>query len=663
MQKQNEYDNKRKKTLRWGYLFAVVALCVFVMFLARIVILQNTNVQEIKDDYINKNYREATLKAARGNLFASDGSILATTVMRYDIYLDFKTIKDTVYTNNIGALTDSLSKMFGKPRAEFRKRFDEQRKKKNQYYSLVKGLDFDEYDRIRKFPIFKKGKNKGGFIVDRNYRRELATSEIGAGTIGIDNGEYKSGLEGAFSKYLTGTDGKRLEQRINSSQWKPIDYWKVQEPIDGEDVYTTLDLRIQDIAHSALEKQLINFEAKHGTVIVMEVNTGKVRALVNLRRTEEGDYVDSYNYALKDNIEPGSTFKTISLLAAMDDGFIDENTTVNVGNGVWTYAKQRISDGHGGGTYDISDVLAKSSNVGTAKLITKYYADKPQIFLDHLRRWKLFDKMDIELPGITKPKIVTPENKRWNAATLASIAYGYSSNINLLQLTTFYNGVANGGKMLKPLFIDKIMKDGKVIYHAKPEVMVNKMASEKAIKMMTHALTKAVEKGTAKSIFTPNLKMAGKTGTARFEYWLPGPMKYRASFAGFYPADHPKYTCYVMISEPNTAKGFYGATVSAPVFKEIAGKTFLKTPQNIEKEMLVDKKVNLSKMVDPNVKIVVNNKQMPNVVGLIGKNVIPQLENLGYRVDYKGVGRIKEQFPLEGTTISKNQRIYLSLQN
>ncbi|WPO91172.1 penicillin-binding transpeptidase domain-containing protein [Chryseobacterium sp. HR92] len=663
MQKQNEYDNKRKKTLRWGYLFAVVALCVFVMFLARIVILQNTNVQEIKDDYINKNYREATLKAARGNLFASDGSILATTVMRYDIYLDFKTMKDTVYSNNIGALTDSLSKMFGKSRGEFRQKFDEQKKKKNQYYTLVKGLDFDQYDRIRKFPIFKKGKNKGGFIVDRNYKRELATSEIGAGTIGMDNGELRSGLEGAFSKYLTGTDGKRLEQRINSSQWKPIDFWKVQEPVDGEDVYTTLDLRIQDIAHSALEKQMINFEAKHGTVIVMEVETGKVRALVNLRRTDSGDYEDSYNYALKDNIEPGSTFKTISLLAAMDDGFIDENTTVNVGNGVWVYAKQRISDGHGGGTYDISDVLAKSSNVGTSKLITKYYAEKPQIFLDHLKRWKLFDKMDIELPGITKPKIVTPQNKRWNAATLASISYGYSSNINLLQLTTFYNGVANGGKMLKPLFIDKIMKDGKVMYNAKPEVMVNKMASEKAIKMMTSALTKAVEKGTGRSIFTPNLKMAGKTGTARFEYWLPGPMKYRASFAGFYPADAPKYTCYVMISEPNTAKGFYGGSVSAPVFKEIAGKTFLKTPQNIEKEMLVDKKVNLSKMVEPNVKVAVNDKQMPNVVGLIGKNVIPQLENLGYRVDYKGVGRIKEQFPLEGTTISKNQRIYLSLQN
>lgn len=663
MQKLNDYDNKRKKTLRWGYLFAVVALCVFVLFIGRIILLQNTNVQEIKDDYINKNYRTVTLKAARGNLFASDGPILATTVMRYDIYLDFKTMRDTIYTNNIGALTDSLSKMFGKPRAEYRKRFDEQRRKKNQYYTLVKGLDFDQYDRIRKFPIFKRGKNKGGFIVDRNYKRELATSEIGSGTIGMDNGEYTSGLEGAFSKYLRGKDGKRLEQRINSSQWKPIDYWKVEEPVDGQDVYTTLDLRIQDIAHSALEKQLVNFEAKHGTVIVMEVETGKVRAMVNLKRGDNGNYVDSYNYAIKDNIEPGSTFKVISLLAAMDDGFIDENTTVNVGNGVWVYAKQRISDGHGGGTYDISDVLAKSSNVGTAKLITQYYAEKPQIFLDHLKRWKLFDKMDIELPGITKPKILTPEHKRWNAATLASIGYGYSTNINLLQLATFYNGVANKGKMVKPLFIDKIMQNGKVTFEAEPQVMVKKMASDKALQMMKDALTKAVEKGTGRSIFTPNLKMAGKTGTARFEYWLPGPMKYRASFAGFYPADNPKYTCYVMISEPNTSKGFYGGTVSAPVFKEIAGKTFLKTPMNVEKEMLIDKKVNLNKMVEPNVKVAVNNKQMPSVVGLIGKNVIPQLENLGYRVEFKGVGRIREQFPLEGTTISKNQRIYLTLQN
>jgi len=660
---QNEFEQKRSKTLRWGYLFTGFAFVLFVVFLGRILVLQNTNVQEIKDDYINKNYREATLKAARENLSASDGSILATTVMRYDVYLDFKIIKDTVYSNNIGPLTDSLSKMFGKPRSYFRDRFDQQKKVKNQYYSLVKGLDFDDYDRIRQFPIFKKGKNRGGFIVDRNYKRELATTQIGAGTIGMDNEVAKSGLEGAFSKYLTGTDGSRLEQRVNSSQWKPIDYWKVNEPIDGQDVYTTIDIRIQDIAHSALEKQLINFDADHGSVVVMEVSTGKVKAMVNLRRTEPGIYVDAYNYALKDATEPGSTFKTVSLLAAMDDGFIDENTTVNVGNGVWTYAKQRISDGHGGGTYDISDVLAKSSNVGSAKLITKFYADKPQVFLDHLRRWKMFEKMDIELPGISKPYIVTPEDKRWNAATLASLAYGYSSRFNLLQLTTFYNGIANKGKMLKPLFIEKILKDGRTLYEAKPQVMVNKMASPKSISLMTSALTQAVEKGTARSIFTPNLKMAGKTGTARFEYWKPGPAKYQASFAGFYPSDNPKYTCIVMINQPDNSKGFYGSTVSAPVFKEIAGKTFLKTPQNIEQEMLVDKKADLSKMIAPQVKVAVKQNQMPKVTGQIGKNVIPQLENQGYRVDYKGVGKIREQFPLEGTIIKKDQRIYLQLQN
>lgn len=660
---QNEFEKKRSKTLRWGYLFTGFAFILFVVFLGRILVLQNTNVQEIKDDYINKNYREATLKAARGNLYAADGSILATTVMRYDVYLDFKIIKDTVYSNNIGALTDSLSKMFGKPRSYFRDRFDQQKKAKNQYYSLVKGLDFDDYDRIRQFPIFKKGKNRGGFIVDRKYKRELATTQIGAGTIGMDNEIAKSGLEGAFSKYLTGIDGTRLEQRVNSSQWKPIDYWKVKEPVDGQDVYTTIDLRIQDIAHSALEKQLVNFDADHGSVVVMEVSTGKVKAMVNLRRTEPGLYVDAYNYALKDATEPGSTFKAVSLLAAMDDGFIDEETTVDVGNGVWTYAKQRISDGHGGGTYDISDVLAKSSNVGSAKLITKFYAEKPQVFLDHLRRWKMFDKMDIELPGITKPYIVTPDEKRWNAATLASLSYGYSSRFNLLQLTTFYNGIANNGVMLKPLFIEKILKDGRTLYDAKPQVMVKKMASQKSITLMTNALTQAVEKGTAKSIFTPNLKMAGKTGTARFEYWKPGPAKYQASFAGFYPSDSPKYTCIVMINQPDNSKSFYGSTVAAPVFKEIAGKTFLKTPQNIDQEMLVERKVDLSKMIKPNVKVAVKNKTMPNVTGLIGKNIIPQLENQGYRVDYSGVGKIREQFPQEGTIINKDQRIYLQLQN
>ena len=663
VKKGSEYNEKRSKMLFWGYVFVGVALLTFVVFIGRIIVLQNTNVEEFKEDIINKNYREATLKAARGNLFASDGSILATTVMRYDIYLDFKTMRDTIFRSNVDALSDSLGKMFDKPSTYFRQRLEEQKKKGNQYYSLAKGLDFDEYDRIRKFPVFNRGKSKGGFIVDREFRREISTAQIGAGTIGMDKDGLKSGFEGAFSKYLTGTDGTRLEQRINSSQWKPIDYWKVKEPTDGMDVYTTLDLRIQDIAHSALEKQLVEFDADHGSVIVMETETGKVRAMVNLRRTEPGLYVDAYNYAMKDATEPGSIWKTVTLLAAMDDGFVDENTKVNIGGIEWTYQGQRVTDSHSGGVYDISDIMAQSSNIGAAKVITAHYASNPNILFNHLKKWKLYDKMDIELPGITKPRVLKPTDKRWSPGALASIAFGYGVNVNQLQLTTFYNGVANKGKMVKPLFIDKIMKDGKMVYEAKPEVMVPKMASEKAITMMTHALTKAVEKGTAKSIYTPNLKIAGKTGTARFEYWLPGPMKYIGSFAGFFPADNPKYTCIVYINMPDTSKGFYGARVAAPAFKEIAGKIFLKTPLNVNKEMLVDQKKDMSKMIEPNRKVVVDSNKMPSLVGMMGRNVIPQLENLGYRVEYKGAGKILEQFPAEGIVIGKNQKIYLTLQN
>lgn len=668
MAKQNKYENKRTKALRWGYIFVAVALVTFMVFIGRIVALQNdSNVKDIEKNYIQPNYKEDTVKAARGNLYASDGSILATTVIKYNIFIDFKVIKDTTYERNIAKLTDSLNKIFGKPRRQYRSVFDQQKKKNNQYYSLVTNLDFEQMNRLKRLPIFssynpktKEYKKNRCLIIEPNYKRILATNQIGSGTIGVDRGSMKSGFEGAFSKYLSGQDGFRLVQRVNATQWKPIDYWKVKEPIDGQDVYTTLDLRIQDIAHSALEKQLIAFQAHHGSVLVMEVETGKVRAMVNLRRNEDGQYVDAYNYALKDVTEPGSTFKVVSLLAAMDDGFVDENTKVDTGDGTWNYAGQKISDGHGGGLYEISDILAQSSNVGSAKLIVKSYAENPKIFINHLKRWKMFDKMELELPGVTKPFIVTPENPRWNKATLASLSYGYASSFNLLQLTTFYNGIANKGKMVKPLFIDKIMRDGKVVYEAKPEVMVNKMASDKAIKMMTEALTKAVEKGTAKSIFTPNLKMAGKTGTARFEYWKEGG-KYQASFAGFYPADNPKYTCMVMVNQPQG--NYYGGVVAAPVFKEIAGKTFLKTPLNMREDMLKDQKVDLKKMTVSNPKIKINGGQMPELVGLIGKNIVPQLENLGYRVEYKGVGKILEQFPEAGTVMKKDQKIYLKMQN
>ncbi len=654
-------EKNRKYVKYYGlFLMGLVIIC-FAMFLCKIFYIQITDVESIRKDYISKNYRKAKLSAARGNLFASDGSILATTVMRYDVYLDFKSMRDSLYSKNIDALSDSLSKMLDKPSSYFKVKFEQEKKKKNQYYSLIRGLDYDQYARIKQFPIFNKGKNKGGFIVERTFKREFASSQIGSGTIGVDDGEHHSGLEYAFRDYLRGKDGERLEQRISNSQWKPIDYWQEKNPEDGQDVFTTLDLRIQDIAHSALEKQLKAFKAHHGSVLVIETKTGKVRAMVNLAADPSGEFKDSYNYAIKDATEPGSTFKSVSLLAAMDDGFIDANSTVNVGGGNWEYYGQPILDGHGGGTYDISDVLAKSSNVGTAKIITKHYGDNPEIFYNHLRRWKMFEKLDIELPGISKPYILTPKDKKWTKGALASLSFGYASRFNMLQLATFYNGIANGGEMLKPIFIEKRMKDGQVLYEAKKQVLVDKMASKEAIEQITSALTKAVEKGTAKSIFTPNLKMAGKTGTARFEYWKAGPMKYQASFIGFYPSDNPQYTCYVLINQPDTSLGFYGALVAAPVFKEIAGKTFLKQPMNIEKQLVSagPKKIQVVTRQTP--KLNFSSGVMPNLVGFIGRDAIPQIENKGFRVSFQGTGKIVKQFPEAGTPILKKQKVYLEL--
>lgn len=678
MTKQNNIDEKRRKRLTWSNgVILGLTFSTFLGFLIKIFYLQQ-NIEEREKAKINieRNYKEDVVKAARGNLYAANGDILATTVIKYNIFLDFKTLiadskKKGGFTKekqnkDIDALSDSLSMMFGKPKKHYKdifsKEFGKDSGKENQYYSLVKNLDYEEMNRLKNFPILGKKNSKArGMIIEPQYKRILATELIGAGTIGIDDERGTSGFEGAFRQYLSGTDGSRLVQRINGNQWKPIDYTRLKDPIDGEDVYTTLDLRIQDIVHSALEKQLKKSDAQHGSVVVMEVSTGKVRAMVNLQKNESGRYVDSYNFALRDANEPGSTFKTVSLLAAMEDGYIDEKTSVHTG-GSWTYHKQRINDTGNYGTLDVIGVMAKSSNIGTAKLITKYYGEKPELFINHLKRWKMFEKLDIELPGAGAPFFYTPEHRRWNKATLASTAYGYSSSISLLQLATFYNGIANKGKMVKPLFIDKRIKDGQILYEAQPEVMVEAMANEKAIKMMTEALVKVVSReGTAKGIFTPNMKLAGKTGTARFDYGKTGVrMKYRASFAGFYPADNPQYTCVVMIHDPQGAYG--GGTVAAPVFQEIAGKTFLKTPLNVEEEMLKDKKVDLKKMMAKNHTLQMKNGLMPNITGLSGKSIIPQLENLGYRVEYTGVGKIVEQFPSAGTAIKKDAKIYLKLQ-
>ena len=632
-----------------------------LFFMFRINVIEG---EELEEFAAKNNFRLATEEAERGNLYASNGALMATTVTKHNIYVDLVAIKEDLYKENIQGLADSLGKMFDKSPVHFLEKFNREREKKNRYMMLVKGLDYDEYQRIRKFPIFNKGQNKGGFIHETESKRELIVQDIGARTIGYDDDRGKVGLEGAYSDLLTGIEGRRWEQFMGRGKWKPFKHWE-QEPQPGASVYTTIDADLQMISYDALYQQLSTFEAHHGSVVVMEVPTGKIRAIVNLTRKKDGTYVDDYNYAVGEAAEPGSTFKAVSLLIGMDDGYFDKNTTVETGGGSYQLYNRRITDSHGYGTLTVDGIIKKSSNIGTAKLINQYYNSQPEQFFKKLEAWHLTKPLGVDIPGEGKPVFHRPDSKSWSNVTLPVMAYGYGLNITPIQLVTYYNAIANNGKMVKPLFMDKISKKGEPDIVFEPVVLVDKLTSIENIRAMQEMLKGAVTEGTAKLIHTDNYEIAGKTGTARVEYWKKDQigMQYRASFAGYFPADKPKYSCIVVVHKPNPQKGYYGGGVTAPVFKKIADWVYSKTPiplpseikksgKNVVSNFAKDAEINSSK-----VKNIV-----PNVMGFAGAKAVPVLENLGLDVRYSGVGRVTNQSLPAGTRFKKGETIYLMLE-
>ncbi len=659
---------KRNSTLMKSYFVAFVLLLIGGGIIFRIIQIQQTEVEKYKELAEAKNFRQTEVPATRGNIYSSDNVLLATTILRYDVYMDPTVVKQNLWDENIQGLSDSLSKIIAKPSIEIKRKLIKKRKANQQYIPIALHLDFDQFSRVKNFPIFEKGQSRGGIIVQRKSVRVQPADEFGKRVLGFDNERGSVGLEGAFKEYLRGRNGRQMEQFINQKYWKPIGYWHPDntDPQDGFDVYTTIDSRVQDITNSALEKQLQAFEANHGCAVVMEVKTGRIVSMVNLKRMEDGSYQDVYNYAVGEKSEPGSTFKVISLLAALDDGYIDPNTSVNIGNGSWrVYKDNYIRDDHGAGTLTITQVLSESSNIGTAKTIQKYYRKNPENFVNKLNDWGVNQKTGISIKGEAQPVIPHPSEDRWSPITLPWMAYGYGVALTPLQILNFYNAIANDGVMVKPHLLEKIESEGKVIDSFQTVVTHKNIASKNARDLMEKMLIAAVENGTAESIFTPNLKMAGKTGTAQYEYWKwkGGKRKYQSSFCGYFPADNPKYSCIVVINQPNTLIGFYGSQVAAPVFKEIAGKVFLKTPLNIPKEQISPKDYHYQKAFAQRPKMLkANKKTVPNVVGQFGQDAIPYLENLGYNVKYKGVGKIKQQSITPGLKVKKGATIYLILE-
>ncbi len=651
-------NNERKNILARAYLVAAFILLFAVSVFARLIYIQTHDTEKYRNLAQTTNFRNVEVQAARGNLYASDGILLATSITQYDIFMDMKTIRKELYQDNISALCDSLQKMFGKPSHYFYKVLNTGRKNNDQYLKLARGLDYEQFTRLKNFPILNKGQNKGGLIVERRIERIKTISGFGSRTLGFDDNRGKSGLEGAFSIYLKGKNGKEIQQRINQKQWKPINI--EVEPQDGDDVYTTIDMRIQDIAYSALQDQLIKSEADHGCAVVMDVKTGKIVALTNLQRTQDGTYDDLRNFAVWEAAEPGSTFKSISMLALLDDGYVTPETTVDIGQGYWNYHNYTVRDDHGHGTITLSQVLSQSSNVGISKTVTRYYSKNPQDFLNKINSWGISKKTGIDIPGESNP--YTPKyNKTWSPITLAWMSFGYGVKLTPLQILTFYNGVANGGQLMKPQLLEKIERKGVVTHQFTPVILDQRMASDKAVSELKKMLTYAVETGTSRSIYTPNLSMAGKTGTAQVEYWNKGKGRlYQASFCGFFPADNPEYSCIVVVNKPKN--GFYGAQVAAPVFKEIAGKVYLKKPLNLPKEDNTRQSVNIQQLITKTQKPAINPniKVVPSVVGFYGKDAVPALENLGLKVVYSGEGKVLTQ-SIVGYPLKKGMTVYLKL--
>lgn len=652
----------------------IVAGCMLLFAFA--ISIKLINIQFVDGDEYRELAKQNTTKnfiipANRGNVYADDGSLLATSVPKYDIRFDALAPEDKDFNENIKPLSEGLSKMFGKPVSYYQNKFRKAKANKNRYVSVVKNLGYSDYIKVRNLPLFNKGPNRGGIIVEQRTVREHPIGKIAQRTVGNEAynrpGYYAVGLEGAFNDLLTGKEGHRLKQKISKGQWKPIFDENEIEPQDGYDIVSTINVNIQDIAHHALLKQLEHYQAEHGTVIVMEVATGEIKAVSNLGVASNGTYYEKLNYAIGESHEPGSTFKVMALMAALEDKVVDTSTVVDTGNGRKVFYGKPVHDSKRGGYGEISAArtLEVSSNIGLATIIDEGYSKNPNKFINRLKSWHLNEKTGVAIKGEGEPMIPEPGDKKWSRNALPSIAYGYNLEITPLQTLTFYNAIANNGVMVKPRFIKEVRAWNEKVTTYDTKIINPKICSDKTLNEIKEIMKNTVERGTGRSLYSPDFSMAGKTGTARTEYWHKdwnSNPRYISSFAGFFPVENPKYSCIVIIHKPSIKKGFYGADVSGPVFKRIAQKIFTES-RNIDDVKNIE-------TPDPEIeqdfekyyaKLQKSHKTIPNVTGMAGMDAVSILENLGLRVQVVGNGSVTSQSIKSGETLEKGKLITLKL--
>lgn len=650
-----------------SYRMYFVAFLFFMM--AVLVLIKLNNIQWVEGKYYRNLGNKRTVKnfpipANKGNVYSADGSLLATSIPEYAVYFDAVVPSDEHFRDNLKALSDSLSVMFGKPAGYYQAKLQKARANKSRYVFIAKKLSYTEHVRLKSFPLFDKGANKGGIIIEPKTVRKHPIGLVAKRTIGYErSNEDGKGLEYAFRNYLNGKNGHRMMQKIAKNQWKPISDVNEKDPQDGYDIISTIDVYIQDIAHHALLKQLEIYKADHGCVVVMETKTGHIKAIANLGRGEDGSYFETQNYAINESHEPGSTFKLIDLIAVLDDKKADTSTIYDSRGGQIQYFKSWVRDSHKGGYGKIS--LARgfevSSNTVLVQSVYNNYKNNPKQFVDRINSYGLNKPLGLPIKGEGKSFIPYPGTARWSGTSLPWMAFGYGLSVTPLQTLTMYNAVANNGVMVKPIFVSEVKEWNKTIKKFNTEIINPKICSQETLGKVQAVLENVVKKGTGSKLYSKDFSMSGKTGTAQVNYGKPD-MYYASSFVGYFPAVQPKYSCIVVIHKPDKTVGYYGADVSGPVFKRIAQKIFTDSPATNHVKNIDAKLVSQENKYNNYYNEVVKEGQIvPNVKGMEAMDAIALLENLGLKVKVVGIGRVKKQSITSGQKFNKNQTIIIEL--
>ena len=681
----------------------VVSLYLFICLIALIVVSKILIIQKIDQEVTSVNLPKLVkIKASRGNIFSDDGSLLAISMPLYNIYMDLSVVEKNTFNSEIESLSISLSELFNDKSAKEYEKYlrDSRARKKNKYVKLKNKVTHNELNLLKDFPILNLGKYKGGLIIEERPNRENPFGLLAKRTVGLLRESNPIGIERAYNKTLSGQDGWQLKQRISKNFWRNQDSELNSIPKSGNDIVTTINIDIQDVTDNALKKALKFHDADWGTVVVMEVNTGNIKAIANLKNND-GAFDEYYNHAIAEHSEPGSTFKAASLIAGLEDGYYSLLDSVDTEDGTHRFYNEIMRDSKKGGygKITIGEAFVQSSNVGISKVTNKYYKKNPEEFIDRIYKMGLCTPLDLELPYPNSLLVKQPGGPGWSGVTLPWMSIGYSLRLTPIHVLTFYNAIANDGVMVKPLFTTKILKDGKLISKNTSEVINSAICSKKTIDEIMPYLIDVVERGTAKSIKNNRYKIAGKTGTSLIAYGKKNEdqaKKYQTSFVGFFPAEKPKYSCIVVVNNPKE-NGFYGGNVSAPVFKEISDKIyasdisihdqiptdnvvndypFMSQGKTYETQKILDHlsleysstesdwmvqsyMKNQIKLDTRSIEKDFENGIMPNLFGMNLMDAVFLLENIGLDVNFEGRGHIVNQSIKKGNRISNYKEIKL----